>query len=231
MDQIFHDVCLQGLGVILCMDRAGLVGSDGAVHHGTMDVAMLRSMPGITLMAPADKAELHAALTLALSLDGPSAIRYPRDETPEDLPGKCPAFKPGKARVISKGTDGTFLCYGATLEAALAAERQLSDKGLSIGVVNARFAKPLDAALIGDLIATGKPLVVCEDHAAIGGFGSAVLETASSLNLSTANVCLLGLPDRFIAHASRREQLALAGIDADHLASTLEEMIDNPPRG
>jgi 1-deoxy-D-xylulose-5-phosphate synthase len=227
MDQIFHDVCLQGLGVVLCMDRAGLVGSDGAVHHGTMDIAMLRSMPGITLMAPADKTELQAALTLAVSLEGPSAIRYPRDETPEDLGGKCPEFKPGKARVLSEGADGTFLCYGVTLEAALAAERQLSDRGLSIRVINARFAKPLDAALIGDIIATGKPVVVCEDHAAIGGFGSAVLEAASRRDLNTENVCLLGLPDRFIAHASRREQLAQAGLDADNLASTLKEMIDS----
>ena len=231
MDQIFHDVCLQGLGVVLCMDRAGLVGSDGAVHHGTMDIAMLRAMPGITLMAPADKTELKAALALAVSLDGPSAIRYPRDETPEDLSGKCPEFKPGKARVLSEGADGTFLCYGAALEAALAAERQLSDRGLSIGVVNARFAKPLDVTLIGDLIATGKPVVVCEDHAAIGGFGSAVLEAASRRDLNSENVCLLGLPDRFIAHASRREQLARAGLDADNLASTLKNMIENPPRG
>ena len=140
-------------------------------------------------------------------------------------------FKPGAARVLSEGTDGTFLCYGVTLEAALSAERQLSDRGLSIGVVNARFAKPLDAALIGGLIATGKPLVVCEDHAAIGGFGSAVLEAASSSNLGAENVRLLGLPDHFIAHASRREQLAQAGLDADHLASMLKEMIDNLPRG
>jgi 1-deoxy-D-xylulose-5-phosphate synthase len=130
--------------------------------------------------------------------------------------------------VLSEGTDGTFLCYGATLEAALAAEKQLSQQGLSIGVVNARFAKPLDEALIGDLIATCKPLVVCEDHAAIGGFGSAVLEVASSRSLSAENVRLLGLPDRFIAHASRGEQMAQAALDADHLASTLKEMIDNP---
>jgi len=227
MDQIFHDVCLQGLGVILCMDRAGLVGSDGAVHHGTMDIAMLRAMPGITLMAPGDKPELQAALALAAMLDGPAAIRYPRDETPEDLPGKCPVFQPGKARVISEGTDGTFLCYGAILTTALVAAQQLGDQGLSIGVVNARFAKPLDTTLIGDLVATGKPVIACEDHAVIGGFGAAVLEAAASLNLNTENVRLLGLPDRFIAHASRGEQLAQAGLDAANLASTLKEMIDN----
>ncbi len=225
MDQIFHDVCLQGLGVIMCMDRAGLVGSDGAVHHGTMDIAMLRAMPGITLMAPADTSELKAAIDLAISLDGPSAIRYPRDETPAELPGQCPAFEPGKARVISEGTDATFLCYGTVLESAMAAERKLSQEGLSIGLVNARFAKPLDAELIGALIATGKPLIVCEDHAKIGGFGSAVLEAASELSLNTANVRLLGLPDEFIPHASRRGQLTQAGLDPASLIEAIKDMI------
>jgi len=225
MDQIFHDVCLQGLGVVFCMDRAGLVGSDGAVHHGTMDVAMLRAMPGITLMAPADRPELRAALTMATSLDGPAAIRYPRDEIPRDLPGQCPPFEPGKARVISEGADGTFLCYGAILETALIAERVLRDEGLSVGVVNARFAKPLDTDLLGDLVSTGKPVVVCEDHSLIGGFGSAVLEAVSRLGLEAGNVKSLGLPDRFIAHASRGEQLAQAGLDAENLASTLRTMI------
>ena len=223
MDQIFHDVCLQGLGVVLCMDRAGLVGSDGAVHHGTMDVAMLRAMPGITLAAPADRAELRAALDMAVSLDGPTAIRYPRDETPKDLPGDCPPFEPGKARVISEGSDGTFLCYGSILETAIDAAGQLGDQGLSVGVVNARFAKPVDAELIGEIIAKGKPVIVCEDHAAIGGFGSAVLEAASELKLNAENVRLLGLPDRFISHASRGEQLTQAGLDAEHLVSTFKE--------
>jgi len=226
MDQIFHDVCLQGLPVVLCMDRAGLVGSDGAVHHGTMDIAMLRTMPGMTLMAPADAAELHAALDLALSLDGPSAIRYPRDETPEDLPGECPPFESGVARTITDGKDGTYLCYGTTLETAMQVAGRLSDQGLSVGVVNARFAKPLDEALITDLIASGKPLVVCEDHAAIGGLGGAVLELASRQNLDTANVRLLGLPDRFIAHASRQAQLKQAGLDACGMEKALKGLID-----
>ena len=225
MDQIFHDVCLQGLGVIMCMDRAGLVGSDGAVHHGTMDIAMLRAMPGITLMAPADTCELKAAMDLAMSLDAPSAIRYPRDETPADLPGQCPAFELGKARVISEGTDGTFLCYGTVLEPAMAAEMKLGQEGLSIGLVNARFAKPLDVELIGQLIATGKPLVVCEDHAKTGGFGSAVLEVAAEMNLDAQNVRLVGLPDEFVPHASRQQQLQQVGLDPMSLAATIKDMI------
>jgi len=227
MDQIFHDVCLQGLPVVLCMDRAGLVGSDGAVHHGTMDIAMLRTMPGITLMAPADAAELSAALDLALSLDGPSAIRYPRDETPEDLGGECPPFEPGTARTISEGPDGTYLCYGATLEAAMQAADSLGDQGLSLGVVNARFAKPVDGTLIAGLIASGKPLVICEDHAAIGGFGTAVLELASHRGLDASNLRLIGLPDRLIAHASRRGQLKQAALDANGLEKAFKDLSDS----
>jgi len=226
MDQIVHDVCLQNLPVVFCMDRAGLVGSDGAVHHGTMDVAMLRTMPGIVLMAPADAPELGAALDFALSLDVPSGIRYPRDEVPTDLPGPCPLFELGKARVVSRGRDGMFLCYGATVEVALQAVGRLErDSGLDIGVVNARFAKPLDVALIAKLIASGSPVMVCEDHAAAGGFGSAVLELAAERGLDASRVRLLGLPDRFIAHAARQAQLIEAGLDADHLAAAMTDLV------
>ena len=227
-DQAFEELALQKLPVLLCMDRAGLVGSDGAVHHGAMDIAMLRAMPGIVLMAPADAAELRAAMTLALSLDTPVAIRYPRDEVPEDLPGRCPPFEIGRARVVSEGTDGTFLCYGVTVEPALAAAEMLrNEHDLAIGTVSARFAKPLDVTLIAGLISSGKPVVACEDHAAAGGFGAAVLELAAERRLSAGNVRLQGLPDRFIAHASRMEQLVEAGLDATHLASAMKGMVQN----
>ncbi len=231
MDQVFHDVCLQSLPVVFCMDRAGLVGSDGAVHHGTMDIAMLRTMPGMVLMAPADAPELDEALTFALSLDGPAAIRYPRDEVPEDLPGYCAPFELGKGRVVREGADGTFLCYGTTVEPALAAARLMeADHGTDIGIVNARFAKPLDVTLISKLIAAGKPVVVCEDHAAAGGFGSAVLELAAERGLDASLVRQIGLPDRFIAHASRLSQLIEAGLDATHLATTMTDLIAHAVR-
>jgi len=226
MDQIFHDVCLQNLPVIFCMDRAGLVGSDGAVHHGTMDVAMLRAMPGMVLMAPADAAEMGLALDFALSLDGPAAIRYPRDEVPEDLPGHCADFKLGKGRVVQDGSDGTFLCYGTTVEPALAAATLVkNDNGAEVGIINARFAKPLDVMLISKVIAAGKPVIICEDHAAAGGFGSAVLELAAERGLDASRVRIIGLPDRFIAHASRLSQLVETGIDAAHMATTMTDLI------
>jgi 1-deoxy-D-xylulose-5-phosphate synthase len=225
MDQVFQEVSLQKLPVVLCMDRAGLVGSDGAVHHGFLDIAFLRSLPNMVLMAPADAAEMGAALELALSLEVPSAIRYPRDEISVDLPGDCPPFMPGKARVVRDGADATILAYGAMLEQALAAAEMMEkDEGIMVGVINARFAKPLDAPLITSLIAGGKPVVTVEDHAIIGGFGSAVLELACAACLPSTNVRLLGLPDRFIEHASRQEQLTEAGLDAVHIGATIKQM-------
>jgi len=230
LDQVFQEVALQKLPVVLCMDRAGLVGADGAGHQGFMDIAYLRPIPGITLLAPADAAEMPAALDFAVASSGACAIRYPRDAAPA-LGGDCPPFQAGRARVMREGDDGALLCYGATVEAALAAAEDLQQRdGTSIGVINARFAKPLDATLITRLITSGKPVVVCEEHSVIGGFGSAVMELASARGLSAANVRLLGLPDRFIEHASREQQLAEVGLDSAGLAAAMRDVILNPTR-
>jgi 1-deoxy-D-xylulose-5-phosphate synthase len=226
MDQVFHDVALQKLPVVFCVDRAGLVGSDGAVHQGFMDIAYLRPIPAMTLLSPADAPEMTAALQFALESDQPVAIRYPRDQVPPELAGPCPPFELGKARAVREGTDGTFLCYGDTVAAAAAAAETLQrQEGLAVGVVNARFAKPLDVALIGRLMASAKPVIVCEDHSVIGGFGSAVTELASSRGLSAANVRLLGIPDRFVQHATRRQQLEEVGLNASALADAMRDMI------
>jgi 1-deoxy-D-xylulose-5-phosphate synthase len=226
IDQMFQEAALQHLPVVFCMDRAGLVGSDGAVHHGFMDVALMRVLPGMVLTAPADAAEMYAALDFALSNDGPTAIRYPRDIVPYDLPGDCPPFELGRCRTIKAGDDGTLLCYGTTVEPAISAAKILrGEEGLDVAVVNARFAKPLDADRIAPLIASGRPVLTCEDHSAIGGFGSGVLELAAERGLPAGNVRVLGLPDRFIAHAARLEQLTEAGLDATTMAATLRDMI------
>ena len=225
IDQVFEEVAIQNLPVCICMDRAGLVGSDGAVHHGFADVAFMRLLPGMILMAPGDAAELREALRFALSCGKPTAIRYPRDEVPQDLPGACPPFQMGVSRAIRPGEDGAFLCYGVTVEQAMSAAQLLSrQEGLDIAVVSARFAKPLDAATICRLISAGKPLIICEDHSACGGFGSGVLELAASRGLDASNVRLKGLPDRFISHASRQEQLTEAGLDPSDLVSAMKEL-------
>ncbi|MFA6132653.1 MAG: 1-deoxy-D-xylulose-5-phosphate synthase [Phycisphaerae bacterium] len=229
MDQVFQELSLQNLPVVLCMDRAGLVGSDGAVHHGFLDVAFLRSLPNMVLMAPADAAEMSAAMDFALTLECPSAIRYPRDEVAGDLAEDCPPFVLGKASLVRPGNDATILAYGTMTEVALeAADALQRDDGLAVAVVNARFAKPLDAGLITGLIASGKPLIVVEDHAIIGGFGSSVLELASAARLDASHVRLMGLPDRFIAHATRQEQLAEVGLDAAHVAAVVKECVAAP---
>jgi 1-deoxy-D-xylulose-5-phosphate synthase len=226
-DQVFHDVALQKLPVVFCMDRAGLVGSDGAVHHGAMDIAMLRSIPGVILAGPADAAEMEALMEFALESKTPVAIRYPRDEVPAELPGECPPFQPGVARVARQGKDAAFLCYGTTTAPALEAAEMLAQRGIETEVINARFAKPLDAACIGRLLRENKPVLVCEDHSQIGGFGSAVLELAAAREINASHVQLRGLPDRFVAAGSRDQQLAEVGLDPSSLAATLQRMVQD----
>ncbi len=146
-DQVFQEVVLQGLPVVFCLDRAGLVGGDGPVHHGFLDIAYLRGFPGMVLMAPMDEPELAESLKLGLSLNQPSAIRYPRDVVPEPMPD-CAPFALGVSRRLREGSDATILAYGVTVSAALAAAEILSESGIEVAVVNARFAKPIDRDMV-----------------------------------------------------------------------------------
>ena len=224
-DQVFQEVSLQGLPVVFCLDRAGLVGGDGAVHHGFLDITYLRGLPGMVLMAPADEAELMEALRLALLLEGPSAIRYPRDSVPEPF-GAGPPFELGKSRVMHEGVQATALAYGDTVAAAVEAAELLAAENLELRVINARFAKPIDQAMVIEAFTSGHPVVTVEDHSLAGGFGSVVLETAQELQLPTERLTRLGLPvDRFIAHGSRAGQLAEVGIDAAGIASTVLRLV------
>jgi 1-deoxy-D-xylulose-5-phosphate synthase len=228
-DQVFQEVSLQGLPVVFCMDRAGLVGGDGAVHHGFLDITFLRGLPGLVLMAPADEPELTEALKLALSLEVPSAIRYPRDTVPEPF-GSPPPFEVGKSRLLRDGGHATVLGYGATVATAMEAAELLAADDIQLRVVNARFAKPIDQAMVIDAFTSGHPVITAEDHSLAGGFGSAVLETAQQLQLPAERLTRLGLPvDRFIPHGSRAGQLAEAGIDAAGIASTVHKLITESP--
>lgn len=228
-DQVFQEVSLQGLPVVFCLDRSGLVGSDGAVHHGFLDIAYLRGLPGMVLMAPADEPELTEAMKLALSLDGPSAIRYPRDTVPEPF-GAAPPFELGKSRVMREGADATVLAYGATVAMAMEAAELLAAESIDLRVVNARFAKPIDRAMVIEALTRGHPVLTVEDHSVSGGFGSAVLETARELELPSDHLTRLGMPtDRFIAHGSRAGQLAEVGIDAAGIASTVQQRLGDAP--
>jgi len=229
-DQVFQEVTLQRLPVIFCLDRAGMVGGDGPVHHGFLDITYLRGMPGMVLMAPADEPELMAVLEFALKLDGPSAIRYPRDNVPEPF-GEAPPFEMGRSRRLREGCDATVLGYGATVAMAMEAAELLAAENIDLGVVNARFAKPIDQDMVIEAFTNGHPVITAEDHSLVGGFGSAVLETAQSLHLPTECLTRLGMPaDRFIAHGSRAGQLAEVGIDAAGIAATVLRQLDDGKR-
>ncbi len=223
-DQVFQEVVLQKLPVGFCIDRAGLVGGDGAVHHGYLDIAYLRSLQGMVLMAPADEPELEQAVRLGLKLDRPWALRYPRDTVPDDF-GDPPPFHLGKSRLMREGRDATILAYGTMVQLAMEAAERLAEENISVAVVNARFVKPIDEDMVTTAITRGTPVITAEEHAVDGGFGSAVLEACNRLGLPTDNVIRLGLGERFYEHGARAGQLAEAGIDAVGIAGTVRRAV------
>jgi len=218
-DQVFQEVLLQRVPVLFAMDRAGLVGEDGATHNGIHDIAYLRTIPGIVLMAPKDGPELHEMMQLALQLECSSGVRYARGNAPEaaDLVGWHGRHQPvelGKMEILKPGTDGAILAYGHMAQTALEAAALLEKQGTSIEVVNARFVKPLDREGILGLADRHDKIVTLEDHAVMGGFGSAVLELVAQHGPVRAQFQLMGVPDRFLEHASRKQILEEVGLDA-----------------
>jgi len=217
-DQIFQEVALQNLPVTFMLDRAGLAGPDGPTHHGAFDFGYLRALPNMTMMAPADEYDLTQMLDLALYHDGPCAIRYPKAVLPT-IDGKRSQVEFGHCEVLSWGDEGAILCAGALLSECLEAARMLREEGINVGVVNARFVKPLDAEIVLRAIRGRGFVVTVEEAALMGGFGSAVLEAAADAGLDTSRVRRLGIPDRFIEHAERGELLADLGLDATGIAA------------
>jgi len=237
-DQIWQEVVLNNLPVCVAMDRAGFVGDDGAVHHGFCDISFLRPMPGIVLMAPSDEAELNRALRLALRLESATAIRYPRDNVPacnfdevidESLRAAAGGeWTVGKSRVLREGTDATIISYGALTENALLAAEQCSADGRSVGVIDARFCKPLDGEMLTRVLNRqnkGHAVLTLEDHSLANGFGTAVAEFAIAHRLPTQNLTRLGMPDRLVEHATRPQQLAETGLDAVGIAKSVVDAI------
>jgi len=239
-DQIWQEVVLNGLPVIFAMDRAGYVGDDGAVHHGFMDQAFLRPLPGMVLMAPSDEAELNRSLCLALTLETPSAIRYPRDVVPpcnfEEVisPNLADAaskeWSLGKSRVLREGIDATLIVYGALMPTAFEAADQLIADGVSVELIDARFCKPLDEAMLKRVLGENRPVLTLEDHSLQNGFGTAVAEFAVANKLPTENLVQLGMPDRLISHATRLQQLEEAGLDALAIANRIRTAVEAPER-
>ncbi|MBI1825171.1 MAG: 1-deoxy-D-xylulose-5-phosphate synthase [Planctomycetes bacterium] len=227
-DQVFQEVVLQGLPVMFCLDRAGLVGGDGPVHHGFLDITYLRGFPGMVLMAPMDEAELLEAIRFGLTLNCPCAVRYPRDTVPAAMSDKCPPFELGKSRKLREGAAATILAYGVTAVPAMAAAEILSELGIEATVVNARFAKPVDRAMVIEAFRGDRPVVTVEDQSVTGGFGAAILEAAQEEGLSCHRMTRIGIPaDRFIAHGSRVGQLAECGLDATGIAAVVQRLLDH----
>ena len=217
-DQLIHDVALQNLPVVFALDRAGLVGGDGATHQGSYDYSFLRCIPNLVVMAPADENECRQMLYTGTTLDMPSAVRYPRGQGPGvAIVEEMTALPVGRAELRRQGRSGLLiLSFGALLKSAEA----IADR-LDATVVNMRFIKPLDEALVLELAAQHRALVTVEENAIAGGAGSAVLEllAGSGAAMPTLN---LGIPDRFVEHGSREDCLAEAGLDAASLMNAVE---------
>jgi 1-deoxy-D-xylulose-5-phosphate synthase len=230
-DQCFQEAALQGLPLRLCLDRAGLVGGDGAVHHGFCDISMLSVLPNAVIIGALDEPSMKAALEFMAGYDaGITSLRYPRESVSDRFTGQpCPPFELGKARPLATHAkpDVAILAFGTmALESAEAIERLGECK---VDLYDARFAKPVDVALLKDLLGRGIPVVTVEDHSIRGGFGACVLEACNEHGLDTRLVTRLALPDQWIYHGERKEQLVDAGLDPASIARSVREAIERHP--
>ena len=228
-DHIFQEVTLQNLPVVFCVDRAGLVGPDGPTHHGAFDNTYLRCFPNLVLMAPGDETDVAPMLDFALSHSGPTSIRYPKANV-ERLERPIAAVELGKAEIYEWGTDGMFIAFGTQFGDCVRAAEKLRAEGLDVGVINARFAKPLDTDTILKAVEECGFVITVEEGTLCGGFGSAVLEAANDAGLRTDHIKRLGIPDRFIEHGERAELLSDVGLDVEGLIAAAHAMssIESP---
>ncbi len=229
-DQIIHDVALQKLPVTFALDRGGLVGADGKTHQGAFDLAYLRCVPNLVVMAPSDENELRNMLHTALAIDGPAAFRFPRGGGEGvALDSEPKALEIGKGRLVRAvaGTpDVSVVAIGSTVRAAVAAAEALASEGIAVSVVDARFVKPLDEELVAAEAARARRVVTVEEACLPGGFGSAVLEALERRGLVAEGILVrrLGLPDAFVTHGDPAKQRAELGIDRDGIARACREL-------
>ncbi len=221
-DQIFQEVALQNLPVTFMMDRAGLTAPDGATHHGVFDIGYMRIFPNMVVMAPGDGPEIPAMLDFALNFNGPCSLRYPKTKA-ENIERDRAPIELGKAEVLSWGTDAAIVCCGTQLADCVAAAERLREEGLSVGVVNARFVKPIDKEVMTRALTECSTVITVEEGALSAGFGSALAEFAADAGLDASHVKRIGLPDQFIEHGDRAELLAEFNLDADGIAKTVRE--------
>ncbi len=232
-DQVIHDVSVQNLHVVFAMDRAGIVGEDGQTQHGVFDIAFMRLVPNMKLMAPKDEEELRHMLYTAVYMDGPVGLRYPRGKAVGvPMSNDLHKLEIGKAELLSPATldeavhtDCAILAYGLTVAQAEKAARELAEEGIHASVVNARWAKPLDEDLILALAQGTRRLITIEDHVIAGGFGSAVLELLERHAVNDLDIRVIGLPDKFIEHGAPTILKELYGLSSAHIKEVVHDLV------
>jgi len=228
-DQVLHDICRQNLNVFIGIDRAGLVGADGETHQGVFDIAFLRHIPNLVLMMPKDENEGQHMVNTAIQYeDGPIALRFPRGNgigVPMDEQLK--EILIGSWEVLREGSDAVILTFGTTIKMAMDAAEDLEKENISVKVVNARFIKPMDTAMLNDIFKDGKPILTIEEAVLQGGFGSAVLEFASSNNFQNVRVERIGIPDLFVEHGDVDKLLDEIHLTKDESVKKIREMVCN----
>src|SRR5712671_6013202 len=226
-DQLVHDVCIQDLNVKFCLDRGGIAGGDGPTHHGLLDIAYLRAVPNIVVMAPKDEGEMRDMMLTMIEHVGPAAMRYPRGNG-IGVPNREPqTLEIGKGEILRDGGEVAIVAYGSMVHPSLAAAENLAKEGIETTVVNARFVKPLDAELLLALARSRRLLVTVEEAYVAGGFGSAVLELLEENGLQDKlHVVRMGIPDRLVTHGDPKLLLAKYGLDADGIYTRVKEAVD-----
>jgi 1-deoxy-D-xylulose-5-phosphate synthase len=232
-DQVFQEVALQNLPVVFTLDRAGLTGPDGPTHHGAFDIAYMRCLPNMIVMAPGDAWDVAPMLEFALRQASAVSMRYPKASAANLAnslsDGRAVERQPlelGRAEVLRWGRDGAILCFGTLLADCVKAADMLNADGLEVGVINARFAKPIDREIVERAVRECGFVVTVEEGCLMGGFGSAVLEAANDLGLETSRIKRLGIPDQFIEHGERSELLTDLGLNAAGIAAACRELAE-----
>lgn len=225
-DNIIHDVALQNLSVVMCLDRAGFVGEDGPTHHGVLDISFMRQIPGIVVMAPKDENDLRDMMKFAAGYsDGPVSIRYPRGTgTAVCLRKSFNNIELGRAEVLREGDNASILAVGEMVTPSMEAAKILDEDGISVTVVNMRFIRPLDTVLLDEICKRGKPIITVEENARAGGFGSGVMEYYAGKGC-TPHLTMMGIPDRFVGQAVRQRLLSMNGLDTESIVEKVKEVV------